>query len=169
MGERGPDPKPGSLKALQGNPGKRGGSASGGISPGIASNLKPPSFLPAGAKREWKRIVMQLAGLDLLSDLDVMALAAYCNAFATWENATKAIKADGMTVESPNGYLMPSPHVKIQRDASIEMRAWLREFGMTPAARAKVGGDDGEAKEDDPFAALVARAMKANQRGGSSA
>lgn len=155
MGDRGPSKKPAAIRALEGNPGKRGGNTSE-PKPAPLVNLKPPSFLPAAAKREWKRVVMQLARLGLISDLDVMALAAYCNAYSTWLDAIKKIKETGMLVRSPNGFAMPSPYVKIQKDAQAEMMGWLKEFGMTPAARARVNGE-GDEVEEDPFMKLVNR------------
>lgn len=164
MGKRGPVGKPSAIKALEGNPGKRAANPNE-PKPENLTNLKPPSFLPSAAKREWKRVVMQLAGLGLISDLDVMALAAYCNAYSTWLDAIKKIKETGMLVRSPNGYPMPSPYVKIQRDAQAEMMGWLKEFGMTPAARTRVSGGS-EEEEDDPFAALAKRAAS-NRSGGS--
>ena len=167
MGERGPRPKPKAANDLAGNPGKRSTSAQ---SPDAApiTNLKPPTFLPREAKKEWKRVVMELARLNLISDLDVMALAAYCNSFATWIDAMKQIREHGTLVKSPNGYPMPSPYDKIQRDAQDEMMKWLREFGMTPAARTRVVGEDSNHDEDDPFAALAKRAAE-NRSGGKSA
>lgn len=166
MGKRGPRPKPDAIRALEGDPGKRG---KGGNSPPPAAavtNLKPPTFLPSAAKKEWKRVIMELARLNLISDLDVMALAAYCNAYATWLDAIKKIKETGMLVRSPNGYPMPSPYVKIERDSQEQMMKWLREFGMTPSSRARVGGDGGADEEEDPFAALASRAAS-NRAGGS--
>lgn len=156
MGQRGPRPKTQAANALAGNPGKRSASAQSPAATPV-KNLRAPSFLSREAKKEWKRVVMELARLDLVSDLDVMALAAYCNAFSTWIDAMKQIREHGTLVRSPNGYPMPSPYVKIQRDAQDEMMKWLREFGMTPAARTRVVGDGGESDEDDPFAALAKR------------
>lgn len=165
MGKRGPVGKPSAIKALEGNPGKRPLNKNEPV-PDNLKNLKPPPFLPAAAKREWKRIIMQLSGLGLISDLDVMGLAAYCNAYATWLEAIKKIKETGMLVRSPNGYAMPSPYLKIQRDAQSEMMSWLKEFGMTPAARARVSGDGSGEEEDDPFMALAKRARES--RGGAA-
>lgn len=133
---RGPKPKPDVIRVLEGNPGKRPIRDNVGLPP--SENLKPPSFLPADAKNEWKRVVHKLAGVGLLTDLDLSALAAYCQSYATWLEAIKRIKELGMIVKSPNGYPMPNPYIKIQRDAQSEMLSWLREFGMTPSARTRV-------------------------------
>ena len=170
MGKCGPKPKPDALRALEGNRGKRGKSEQAAPVPaGSLTNLKPPTFLPALAKKEWRRVVMELARLDLISDLDVMALAAYCNSYATWLDAIKQIKETGMLVRSPNGYPMPSPYVKIERDSQEQMMKWLREFGMTPSARTRVEGSGGKEEPDDPFAALAKRAADNRAGGGGGA
>jgi P27 family predicted phage terminase small subunit len=144
MGNRGPAAKPTALKVLEGNPGKRP-LPKGEPQPGNVTRIKPPSYLPPLAKKEWRVILPQLQSLGLISDLDIYGLAAYCNAYATWVDALGQIKKTGALVRSPNGYPMPSPWIKISRDAQDEMMRWLKEFGMTPAARSRVsveGGDD---------------------------
>ena len=157
MAKPGPSPKPAAIKALEGNPGKRP-AAQDAPNPAVLTNLKAPSFLPPAAKREWKRVVMELARLNLISDLDVMALAAYCNTYSTWLHAIGEIKKNGMVVKTPNGFFQTSQFVKIERDAQEQMLKWLKEFGMTPAARTRVGTDSGEDEDDDPFEALAKRA-----------
>lgn len=153
MGERGPAPKPTALKNLEGNPGKRSLPKDEPKPPPL-SQVKPPSFLFPGAKREWKRIVPILDGLGLLSDLDVSALAGYCTAYDTWVTALGQIKKSGMLIQTPNGYFQPSPYIKISRDAQDEMMRWLKEFGMTPAARSRVSAPE-QADEDDPLDNLI--------------
>ena len=44
------------------------------------------------ARREWDRLVGELAPLRLLTNLDRAALAAYCGAYALWAEATEAIQ-----------------------------------------------------------------------------
>ena len=153
MSKPGPVPKPSALKRLEGNPGKRPLPDNEPVTVPLSS-LKPPSFLPPLAKREWKRIVPQLNAMGLLSDLDISALAAYCVAYSTWVDALAQIKKTGALVRSPNGFPMPSPYIKISRDAQDEMMKWLKEFGMTPAARSRVAVPAAEA-EDDPLDNII--------------
>ena len=110
MGSRGPTPNTKAANDLAGNPGKRSITSQSPDAAPITS-LKAPMFLSREAKKEWKRVVMELARLNLISDLDVMALAAYCNSFATWIDAMKQIREDGTVVRAPHGYPMPSPAV----------------------------------------------------------
>jgi len=148
MGKPGPTPKPTALKVLEGNPGKRP-LPKNEPQPGDVTRIKPPSYLPPLAKKEWKVILPQLQALGLISDLDIYGLAAYCNAYATWVDALGEIKKHGSLVMSPNGYPMPSPWIKISRDALAEMMQWLKEFGMTPAARSRVSVEAGDDEPDD--------------------
>ena len=73
-----------------------------------------------------------------MTSIDRPALAAYCQAWERWVEAEKHISDDGMTEVSPNGYLMQSPYVGIANRAMDQMRKFLIEFGMTPAARSRV-------------------------------
>jgi P27 family predicted phage terminase small subunit len=133
---RGRRPKPTSLKVLAGNPGRR---------PLNPNEPQPelqvpdcPAELGPVARREWDRLVGELAKLNLLTNLDRAALAAYCGAYALWAEATEAIQKFGTMVKSPSGYPIQSPYVAIaNRQAEIMMRI-SSEFGFTPASRSRI-------------------------------
>jgi P27 family predicted phage terminase small subunit len=129
-------PTPTILKLLAGNPGKRKLNRA---EPKPPSTLTPcPPALSADARREWRRVSTVLHGLGLLTAIDRAALAAYCQAWARWLEAERQLTTAGAILTSPNGYPMPSPYLKIARDAVQQMRAFLTEFGMTPASRARL-------------------------------
>jgi P27 family predicted phage terminase small subunit len=133
---RGRKPKPTRLKALTGNPGKRPLNDTE-PRPEIAVPDCPPELGPV-ARREWDRLVGELASLRLLTNLDRAALAAYCGAYAMWAEATEAIQKYGTMVKSPSGYPIQSPYVSIaNRQAEIMMRI-ASEFGFTPASRSRI-------------------------------
>ena len=76
---RGPKPRPAHLKLLRGNPGKR---------PVNTREPKPktkiptcPTHLGAIARKEWKRITVQLDAVGLLTELDRTGVAGYCTAY----------------------------------------------------------------------------------------
>ena len=80
----------------------------------------------------------ELGKLRLLTALDRAALAAYCNAYGLWAEATEAIQKYGTMVKSPSGYPIQSPYVSIaNRQAEIMMRI-ASEFGFTPASRSRI-------------------------------
>jgi P27 family predicted phage terminase small subunit len=80
----------------------------------------------------------QLIDLGVLTRIDLVALEATCVAWQQLTKATRKIKADGQTYETHNGYQAPRPEVSIVSRTLREFRQYLGEFGMTPAARAKV-------------------------------
>jgi P27 family predicted phage terminase small subunit len=133
---RGRRPKPTRLKVLTGNPGKR---------PLNEAEPRPevaipdcPQELGETARREWNRLVGELASLKLLTNFDRAALAAYCGAYALWAEATEAIQKYGVMIKSPSGYPVQSPYVSVaNRQAEIMMRI-ASEFGFTPASRSRI-------------------------------
>jgi P27 family predicted phage terminase small subunit len=133
---RGRKPKPTRLKQLAGNPGKRPLNDHE-PRPRVVQLSCPPELSDAG-KREWRRLVKELAALKLLTNLDRAALAAYCEAYALWTEAIAAIHKYGTMVKSPSGFPMQSPYIAIaNRQAEIMMRI-ASEFGFTPASRSRI-------------------------------
>jgi P27 family predicted phage terminase small subunit len=133
---RGRRPKPSRIKILAGNPGKR---------PMNTNEPRPepmvpdcPSELGPTARQEWERLAGELGRLRILTVLDRAALAAYCNAYGLWAEATEAIQKYGTMVKSPTGYPIQSPYVSIaNRQAEIMIRI-ASEFGFTPASRSRI-------------------------------
>ena len=133
---RGRKPKPTRLKWLAGNPGKRPLNENEPL-PRVELPTCPKELSPA-AKREWKRLVGELASLNMLTNLDRGALATYCQAYAMWTEAIQNVQKFGTMVKSPTGYPVQSPYVSIaNRQAEIMMRI-ASEFGFTPASRGRI-------------------------------
>jgi P27 family predicted phage terminase small subunit len=121
---------------LTGNPGRR---------PLNANEPRPEALIPdcpvelgPVARREWDRLVVELAPLRMLTNLDRAALASYCGAYGMWAEATEAIQKFGTMVKAPSGFPVQSPYVSIaNRQAEIMMRI-ASEFGFTPASRSRI-------------------------------
>lgn len=132
----GPPPTPTNLKVLRGNPGKRKLSTTEpDPTPAIPSC---PAHLSKEARREWKRISKELLANGIVSKLDRACLAGYCDAYATWAEASKQLQEFGTVFKAPSGYPMASPYLAIRNTALDQMRAFLTEFGMSPASRSRV-------------------------------
>lgn len=146
-----PKPQPTQLKLVKGNPGKRPISRDE-VSPD-ASIPKPPNHLDPVAKTEWKRISESLYNLQILSDIDRSALAAYCQSYGRWVKAENKVRKDGLVITTSNGNVIQSPYVSIANKAMMIMHKFAVEFGMTPSARVglKVGGKKKESKPEDEF------------------
>lgn len=160
MGKKGPAPKPTELKLLQGNPGKRK-IAKDEPKPTIEKELpKPPAFLSRYAKVEWKRIVPELHRLGLLTIVDYMSLAAYCQNYHRWVEAEKKIRTkEKLTFMTPTGYEQQIPEIGIANQAMKLMKDFAKEFGMTPSSRTALHIQNPE-EEKDPFAEFMSGGKK---------
>lgn len=97
-----------------------------------------PDHLDEGARAEWDRMVVELAPVGLLTNLDKAIFADYCQAFSTWAQAAKMIQEKGMIHLAPNGFPIQNPYLPIANKAREHMRRALIELGMTPSARSRV-------------------------------
>lgn len=163
---RGRPPKPTPLKILTGNPGKR---------PLNDREPKPkegtptcPVWIQGEAKAEWKRIVPELRALGLLTLVDRAALAAYCQAWAELVDCTKVLQEEGRVVTEPvlnkagehiGDQVRAHPIVRMQRDAFARFKAFLAEFGLSPASRSRVKVPP-KGEEADPLQELLRRGRK---------
>lgn len=156
MGKRGPAGKPDALKKLQGNPGKRPLNHAEPKFPKFEFNglPAPPSWLNSPAKREWKRMVPLLHNAGVLTQADLSSLAAYCQAYGQFIEATKVIKAEGYTFESDKGNILQRPEVGIANTAMKLMVTIAREFGMTPSSRSNIKVEEVE-ESPNPFAVFI--------------
>jgi P27 family predicted phage terminase small subunit len=154
---RGRKPKPTHLKLVKGNPGKRPINER---EPVPTNKLpSPPAFLADEAKVEWGRVSEELYRIGVLTDIDRAALAAYCQAYARWAAAEKAINAmaaadlvaGGLLTSTSNGNKIQNPLVGIANKAAADMVRYAAEFGMTPSARSRIKAE-GRDEKDDPAA-----------------
>jgi P27 family predicted phage terminase small subunit len=145
-------PKPTALKELQGNPGKR---ALNKHEPKPGGIPKCPVHLDKDAKREWKRISVELIALGLLTSVDMAALAAYCSAYSRWAAAEKNIQKFGMVIRSKkSGEPVKNPYVLIADAALDHLRKFGTEFGLTPASRSRLQVEP-PTVEKDAFTAFM--------------
>lgn len=111
-----------------------------------------PEWLSREAADEWDRVVPGLTRLDLLKEEDRANLAAYCETWAVFVEATKTVQRDGLTIDAKQGTL-PHPAVGIARNAGRELRAFAGQFGLTPSAEMALGKASEDGEEDaNPFA-----------------
>lgn len=131
-------PKPTQMKVLEGNPGKR---ALPKHEPKPKVKIPScPRHLDKEARAEWRRISKELLQLGLLTAVDRAALAAYCQCWSRWVYAeTKLANLEGdWTFTTDTGYESVTPWLSIANKAMAEMRAFITEFGLSPAARTRI-------------------------------
>lgn len=76
--------------------------------------------------------------LGTVEDMDEPALELLAAAWAEWQDADEKVRAQGLVVKLPNGWPGPNPYLPIRTKAALAVTRLLREFGMTPASRAKI-------------------------------
>jgi P27 family predicted phage terminase small subunit len=162
MAPRGKKPKPSHLKLVTGNPGKR---------PLPANEPKPEIIIPPvprelcdDGKLEWGRVSVELHRLGLLSEIDRAALTAYCASYGLWVRTMRKLRemeaADeafrGLMIFSAKGNLISNPLIGIANKAASDVVRYAEQFGMTPAARARVNGEQNHHTSKDPLSKYTA-------------
>lgn len=140
----GPPPKPTRIKELNGNPGQRPLNKD---EPKPRQGApKPPPHLTGEALAEWGRIVPELDRIGLLTKVDRAYLIAYCEAWATFDEARQQISRDGILVPGRGG-MVRNPAAFVMKDAADMMLKFGSRFGLSPSDRTRLSvesDDDGE-------------------------
>jgi P27 family predicted phage terminase small subunit len=122
---------------------------------------KPPRKLPEApdhlggpAQQEWERLALVLYNIGVLKDTDRGAMAAYCQAYGVWVDASRAMAAygrndpltKGLIYQTKSGNVIQHPMLGVMNKARHDMLKAAIEMGLTPSARSRIIA---EAPEDD--------------------
>jgi P27 family predicted phage terminase small subunit len=125
------------------------------VLPDLSNDPKPPSWLSAEAKKEWKRVLEATRKHPgWLQVVDRAALTAYCTHWSVFEAAAKDVAKRGHLVpgrssaDEAKEILVKNPSVQIMRDAGVQMRGWVKELGFSPDSRGRIDLEP-EQTEDD--------------------
>lgn len=94
-----------------------------------------PDELSGGALLAWDRFISDID----LEQIDRTAMTLLCQSWAEMMDAERHIETNGTVIKLPNGYPGPNPFCKTRNEARAVVLKLLREFGMTPMSRAKIG------------------------------
>jgi P27 family predicted phage terminase small subunit len=144
MGQSGPKPRPPALRLLQGNRSKRPITPELKAPPG---RPECPDFLDDYAREEWAAIVPVLEKMGILAICDKALLCVYCDAYGTFRKACEDAKGQGLTLKTKTGNTIQNPILGTRNAARNEMFRALTELGLSPSARARLGGTSGGAKD----------------------
>ena len=109
---------------------------------------KPPVTLDAEGMRAWAYLSPQLEPLGLLTKVDGYALAGLCRSVSVAVAADAILAKDGLMVPGRFDLMTEHPMVKVSKTAWAEVRAFCTEFGLSPAARTRIGAPT-KGKSDD--------------------
>lgn len=149
MGKRGPQPKPKTIKDLEGNPGKRKINRSSPVAKGGPSC---PTYLTGYALTVWRRIVNSMPP-KLYNACDSQLLAAYCCAADMHKKAVESIREEGEIAHGGKGAPYQNPYVSIMNKQAQLMATIGSRLGLDPAARSSLQVP--EEKPKSKFADLV--------------
>jgi P27 family predicted phage terminase small subunit len=145
--------KPTHLKVVEGNPGKRALPQNEPKPSGAVP--EKPSFSTEEASECYDRMTNELKIMGLLHAADVDSIEIYCETFGVWRRAQRAV-ARGVLVnrgteDRPNW--VTNPAWRIARDAAGLLKQLAEQFGLTPAARARIEVPEPDFDDLDQFLA----------------
>ncbi len=148
-------PKPTHLKLVTGNPGKRAiNKSEPNPTRGIPAQ---PNHLSPQARLAWDSFSLMLDKIGVLTEADGAALEQISETYAEVVSLRADIATNGrfQTVATKSGDEMERlrPAYSALMDADRRLKAWLVEFGVTPAARGKVKVNGATEKQEDPSSA----------------
>ena len=150
-------PEPAEVQYAKGN--QPAGSPARSFMPRLESVPQMPSWFTGEAATCWQRVSEILFARGQLSVDSEISLVALCVCYEEWVLLLSDIRTQGRTqwtVGDRSGAEMerPRPSLAAFQDCDRRLKAWLVEFGLTDASRAKVAGaippDDGG---NDPLSA----------------
>lgn len=110
-----------------------------------------PTDLTPYASEQWDLVVGELQRLEILKPIDAASLTFACEIWSLGKQALDVIREEGIFGVNSQGRVR-HPAVAIYNECSKEWRSWSAEFGLTPAAEAKVGSKGPSGEDDNPFA-----------------
>ena len=102
-----------------------------------------PSWLSEIGKEEWYKVTNQLFNLQMLHQIDLQLIAAYCNEMSLYIETETMLRNKGriQAFRNPDGTLKHAqavPYQKIAKDALNSALKLATQFGLTPVARASI-------------------------------
>lgn len=107
------------------------------VKPTSAAPVPPPD-LPQAAQEMYVRIVAELMPRGL-READLESVAMLCHSAWLHREARAKIAATGVLVQGPRGVPMVNPLIKVARDEANTYLRLANEFGLTLAARLRLG------------------------------
>ena len=137
MARTGRPPKPTVLKLIEGNRGHR---------PISTDEPRPevqipscPRHVKGEARKEWRRIAVELKGLGLLTRIDRgrhWRVIVWLGGAGLRPKDT--LRTEGPVIEGSQKNLVKSPWVRIAMDCLEQIRRFGSEFGLTPSSRGRL-------------------------------
>jgi len=99
---------------------------------------------------EWDRVTAELENMGIMATADRGALVVYCEAWEEFVDLLAKVRQQGAVVYTDKGNAIQNPLLGAKNKAAERLLKTAAQFGMTPAARAKI--EVTEKREGDAFA-----------------
>lgn len=105
------------------------------------NQVKPPTWLSPGAKKEFKKLANELMQTELITNVDVNQLAVYCRAY---DRFIELQKGQPEFTDSGDPLLDDDGNQVLYIDEKKidilfkQLKTMAAEFGFTPSSRAKI-------------------------------
>ncbi|QDK32686.1 phage terminase small subunit P27 family [Sphingomonas sp. IC081] len=141
------------IKEKAGNPGKRPLNRS---EPQPSGGPIRPTVMTAAARKVWVRLIDAMPR-EVYTACDGALLAAYCEAVAAHQTATKLIAAKDFEAigAGSTGQSVIHPAYKLQADQVRLIATLGQRLGLDPIARQAINSTPAQTDEGDPFASLI--------------
>ncbi len=120
-----------------------------------ADKVEPPEWLSLERVELFNRLAGELNKIKLVTNVDVFAMARWCDAMVDYIECSKIIATEGLMVSYTNKAAetnqVPHPLLTKKKQLNEQMAKLESEFGLTPAARAKLAMPPKEEKEPTEF------------------
>lgn len=103
------------------------------------------------AAAEWRRIVPVLYRAVGLGDVDFSLLEDYCVCVSRLEHAEKELSREGVIIASNRGGFVKNPLTTVTAQYRTQLKTYIGQLGLSPAARVGLPGKPDEADDDDLF------------------
>ena len=109
----------------------------------VAAIPSAPEWLSDIGKKEWTKVCVELYNKQMLHQIDLRLLEAYCNAISLHIETEIFLRENGRIQEFKNAdgtikHTQALPHQKIANDALDRALKIATQFGFTPSARSSI-------------------------------
>jgi P27 family predicted phage terminase small subunit len=154
MGKRGPQPNPLSGRTARGLNSLKGRRTLP-IRSLILGPATMPGFLSPEAVKFWEMYAPELEKRKLLDELSAPLFAGLAEQVATVRALEEILKKDGILIPGRGGRQVQHPAFRELLASQKLCLSMLKEFGMTPASRSRLGNIEPAGEEEDPFLLLL--------------
>ena len=109
----------------------------------VAAIPSAPKWLSDIGKKEWTKVCVELYNKQMLHQIDLRLLEAYCNAISLHIETEIYLRENGRIQEFKNAdgtvkHTQAVPYQKIANDALDRALKIATQFGFTPSARSSI-------------------------------